>query len=174
MILLLIYIVTIFFAKDYFSIQEIGTFFIFIGFTWLILQRKSLTYKVVFQPIILIIIGFASFLVNDILVLKSFPLILSMFFFLAFIYAHISKKFFLLEYISKFKKISNSERDYLEKTHLIWIIVTLINVLLHSYFLFYATIEMWTFYTTVGWYILLGVAILFQILFRSFYEKKVN
>ena len=174
MILVLIYILTIFFARDYFSIQEMGLFFIFLGTFWLIFQFKNFSIKTSFQPIVLIIVGFISVLLNDILVLKSFPLILSVLFFLAFVHAQITEEFFLVKYISKFKKLDELEYAYLEKTHLIWIVVTFINVSLHSYFLFYASMEMWTFYTTVGWYILLGCGILFQIIFRRFYEKKID
>jgi len=174
LILVLIYILTIFFARDYFSIQEMGLFFVALGTVWLLLQIKKITIKTTFQPIILIVVGLISFQLNDILVLKSFPLILSVLFFLAFVYAQITEEFFLVKYIAKFKKLDEQKRLYLEKTHLIWIVVTFINVLFHSYFLFYTSTEMWTFYITVGWYILLGCGILFQIVFRRFYEKKAN
>ena len=174
MILVLIYILTIFFARDYFSIQEMGLFFIALGTIWLLFQIKNFTLKTTFQPIVLVIVGFISYQLNDILVLKSFPLILSALFFFAFIYAEVTKEFFLIEHIGRFKKLDEQEHKYLEKTHLIWVVVTAINVSFHSYFLFYASTEMWTFYTTVGWYILLGCGILFQIVFRRFYEKKAN
>jgi len=151
-----------------------GLFFVALGVIWLLFQVKNLTIKATFQPIILIAVGLISFGLNDMLVLKSFPLILSALFFLAFIYAEITQELFLVKYIAKFKKLDEAERAYLEKTHLIWIVVTAINVTLHSYFLFYASTEMWTFYTTIGWYILLGCGILFQIIFRRFYEKKAN
>jgi len=151
-----------------------GLFFVALGVIWLLFQVKNLTIKTTFQPIILIVVGVLSFGLNDILVLKSFPLILSALFFLAFLYAQLTQELFLINYIAKFKKLDEAERAYLEKTHLIWIVVTAINVTLHSYFLFYASTEMWTFYTTIGWYILLGCGILFQIIFRRFYEKKAN
>ncbi|MCD6433669.1 MAG: hypothetical protein J7L21_06470, partial [Sulfurimonas sp.] len=90
----------------------------------------------------------------------------------AFIYAQITKDYFLIKYIEKFKKLDASEVVYLEQTHVIWIVVTLISVSLHTYFLFLGSVEEWTLYTTVGWYILLGCGILFQIVFRKFYEQK--
>ncbi|NEW61534.1 hypothetical protein GSY74_09590 [Sulfurovum sp. bin170] len=171
MILVLIYILTIFLGKDWFSITELGIFFTLLGSVWLLFSLKKFSWKTSFQPIILILIGFISIQQNSILVLKSFPLTLSTLFFLAFIYAEVTKEYFLIKYIGKFKKLDNTERIYLEKTHLIWIVVTAINVSLHSYFLFFGSIEEWTFYSTVGWYILLGCGILFQIAFRRFYEK---
>jgi len=179
LILVLIYILTIFFARDYFSIKEIGLFFMLLGSGWFLFSLKhfSLTLdflKKTFQPIVLVLVGLFSIIQNDILILKSFPLILSSLFFLAFCYAQITKEFFLVKYIKKFKKLDEAEEIYLEKTHLIWIVVTAINVSLHTYYLFYASLEMWTFYTTVGWYILLGCGILFQIIFRRFYEKTVH
>jgi hypothetical protein len=155
-------------------VQEMGLFFVALGTVWLLFELKHFTLKSTFQPIVLILVGLVSFVLEDILVLKSFPLILSTLFFLAFIYAQITKEFFLIDHIAKFKNLDEAERIYLEKTHLIWIVVTSINVMFHSYFLFYASTEMWTFYTTIGWYILLGCAILFQIVFRRFYEKKAN
>jgi len=148
-----------------------------LGTIWFIFSLKefSLTIsflKKSFQPIILIIIGIISTGQDSFLMLKSFPLTLSSLFFLAFIYAQITKEFFLIKYIGKFKKLDEKEEIYLQKTHAIWIVVTGINVILHSYFLFYRSTAEWTFYSTVGWYILLACGILFQILFRRFYERK--
>ena len=151
-----------------------GFFFILLGIVWLLFQIKKISLKTLFQPTILILVGLVSIQQDNFLILKSFPLILSILFFFTFIYAQVTKDFFLIKYIEKFKKIDEKERLYLKRTHLIWVVVTAINVILHSYFLFYATIEMWTFYTSVGWYILLGCGILFQILLRRFYEKKAH
>lgn len=177
MIIVIIYILTIFFGKDYFSISELGIFFTILGTLWFLFSLKnfSLTFsflKISFQPIILIIIGLISTQQDSFLMLKSFPHILSSLFFLAFIYAEITKEFFLIKYIGKFKKLDEKEEIYLQKTHAIWIGVTAINVSLHSYFLFYRSTAEWTFYSTIGWYILLACGILFQILFRRFYERK--
>ena len=174
MLLILIYILAIFFGKDYFSIYELGIFFITLGIVWSLLHYKNISVKTLFQPIILIIVGSISMIVEDILVLKSFPLILSFLFFIAFIYAHITKDFFLIRTIEKFKKLDKKDHIYLQKTHSIWIIVTGINVFLHLYFLLYTSIEQWTFYVTVGWYILLGCGILFQILFRKVYAYQTT
>lgn len=175
MILILIYIIAIYFGKNYFTISQLGILFISLGSIWLLINRKNSSIKTLFQPIILIIIGLISIKMNNFLVLKSFPLIISMLFFLAFIYAQITKEFFLIKYIGKFKKLDEKEKIYLQKTHIIWIVVTAINVVLHSYFLIFGTLNEWTFYSTVGWYILLGCGIVFQIAFRRFYEqKKVN
>ena len=181
MIIVIIYILTIFFGKDYFSISELGIFFTLLGTLWFLFSLKNLLkknlltlsfFKTSFQPIILIIIGLVSIQQDSFLMLKSFPLILSSLFFLAFIYAQITQEFFLINFIGRFKKLDDSEKIYLEKTHLIWIVVTAINVALHSYFLFYRSTAEWTFYATIGWYILLACGILFQILFRRFYERK--
>ena len=174
MILVLIYILTIFFARDYFSIKELGLFFTALGTLWLLSQIKNFSLKTTFQPLILIVIGIISIQQNDFIVLKSFPLILSLFFFFSFVYAEINKEYFILNFIRKIKSIDEKEEIYLKKTHSIWIVVTFINGLLHGYFLFYASIEQWTFYSTIGWYILLACGILFQVIFRRFYEKKAN
>lgn len=183
MIIVIIYILTIFFGKDYFSISQLGIFFTLLGMGWFLFifikfsfHRTSLFsisfFKLSFQPLILIVIGSISIEQDSFLILKSFPLTLSTLFFLAFTYAQITKEFFLIKYIEKFKKLDEKEELYLQKTHVIWIGVTGINVLLHSYFLFYGTTLEWTFYSTIGWYILLACGILFQILFRRFYEHK--
>jgi len=172
LILILIYILTIYFGKDYFTIPQIGISFIFLGIVWLLFNIKKLSLKTVFEPTILIIIGTISIKLDNFLILKSFPLIISSLFFLAFIYAQITKEFFLIKYIGKFKKLDEKDTIYLKKTHIIWIVVTAINVTLHSYFLFYATLKEWTFYSTIGWYILLGLGITFQVIFRRFYEQK--
>ena len=175
MILVLIYIITIYFGKEYFSISQLGIFFISLGTVWFLINAKKASIKTLFQPIILIVIGILSIKMDSFLVLKSFPLVISTLFFLAFVYAQITKEFFLIKYISKFKKLDEKEIVYLQKTHIIWIVITAVNVALHSYFLIFGTLNEWTFYSTLGWYILLGSGIAFQIAFRRFYEqKKVN
>jgi uncharacterized membrane protein len=150
-----------------------------LGSLWFLFSVKSfsLTLKFIkktFQAIILILVGLFSVLENNILILKSFPLVLSFLFFLAFVHSEITKEYFLLKYIKKVKTLDEKEERYLKKTHTIWIVITTINMVLHGYFLFYATLEQWIFYTTIGWYILLACGILFQILFRSFYEKNTH
>ena len=177
MIIIIIYILTIFFGRDYFSISELGLFFTSLGAVWLLFSIKNLSLtlsllKTTFQPIVLITVGVISIEQDSFLMLKSFPLIISLLFFLAFIYAQITKEFFLIKFIGRFKKLNDGEKKYLEKTHLIWIVVTAINVSLHSYFLFYRSTADWTLYSTIGWYILLACGILFQILFRRFYERQ--
>jgi uncharacterized membrane protein len=139
---------------------------------WLLLNIKKLSVKTAFQPTTLIVIGLISIRLDNFLVLKSFPLIISSLFFLAFIYAQITKEFFIIKFISRFKKLDDKEIVYLQNTHLIWVIITAINVSFHSYYLFYGTLQEWTLYSTIGWYILLGLGIAFQILFRRFYEQK--
>ena len=172
MIFLLIYVLVIFIGKDYFSITELGLFFTLIGIIWFLLVLRNFSLKKSLQPIVLIFIGLITIIFKSSLILKSFPLILSTSFFIVFIYSQVTKKYFLIQYIQKFKELDDAEIIYLKKTHIIWIIVTLVNVLLHTYFLFIGTIEEWTFYSTIGWYILLGCGILFQIIFRKFYDKK--
>ena len=160
---------TIFFARDYLSIEEIGIVFIFLGILWLFFAYKNISWITIFQPVLLIFIGFFSFLEKEISILKSFPLTLSILFFFAFIYAQISQKFFLLDWIRKFKTLDEETTHYLEKTHAWWLVVAFINVSFHSYFLLYASLEAWIFYTTVGWYLLLACAIIMQIAFRKIY-----
>ena len=171
MILVVIYISTIFFAKDYFSIEEIGILFIFLALFWLLISYKNISWITIVQPIILMIIGIFSFFAKEMVVLKSFPLILSILFFFAFIYAQLSQKFFLLDWIKKFKSLDEPTTIYLEKTHVLWVVVAFINVSFHSYFLFYGSLESWMFYTTVGWYLLLACAIVMQIAFRKIYVQ---
>lgn len=118
------------------------------------------------------VIGIVSMVVESDLVLKSFPLTLSVLFLAAFIYAEITKEYFLIKYITKYKQLDEAELLYLKKTHFIWIVISFINVSLHTYCLFFGSTEVWAFYSTVGWYILLGSGILFQIGFRRFYDKK--
>ncbi len=170
--IVIIYILVIFIGKDYFSIKELGVFFFSLGLIWFIINIKKPSLKKLFQPIVLIIVGIISFLQDDFLVLKSFPLIISFLFFLAFVYAQVTKEFFLVDYIAKFKKITQDERVYLQKTHQIWVVVTFINLMLHIYFLFFTTTKQWALYAGVGWYILLGCGIIFQVAFRKFYERK--
>ena len=172
MFFVLVYILVLVVGKHYFSIYELGIFFTTIGILWLLYSLKSFSLKKILQPGILTLIGLISIKVDSFLVLQSFPLLLSLFFFIAFIHAQVTKKYFLIKNIQRFKTLDADEIIYLEHTHTIWVVVTGVNVLLHIYFLLATSLEVWTFYATVGWYILLGSAILFQILFRKFYEQK--
>ena len=59
---------------------------------------------------------------------------------------------------------SEEKLAFIDSAHSYWLIVTGINLLLQIAVLF-ASLKIWALYTTVGWYLLFGGALLLQIIY---------
>jgi hypothetical protein len=60
--------------------------------------------------------------------------------------------------------LSEDKLDFIDASHGYWFAVTGVNLLLQIAVLF-ASMKVWALYTTVGWYLLFGGALLLQILY---------
>jgi 1-acyl-sn-glycerol-3-phosphate acyltransferase len=119
------------------------------------------------QPLLIVVIGLVGFFVPNIIVIKSYPFIISSIFFTFFLYSILSGKYLLIDIITKLKKrkLATQERVDIEKSHWIWVVTLGINCAIHLYLLFGDDLRLWAIYSFVGWYILFGFTIALQVLF---------
>jgi len=114
---------------------------------------------------------------NDVLVLKAFPLILSSIITFLIYLSYLKKKSMILYFALKFSKveISKEEKEYIHNSTLFWVGVSLINVIVHIYIFFDTHDSFWVFYSSIGWYFLFLFAGIFQFLHRRFvFLKRMN
>jgi len=123
-------------------------------------------------PIIIIFsLKYFNTTLEDALILKVFPLVLSSIITLLIILSYIKKKSMILYFAKKISKseISQNEKEYIHKSTIFWIIISFINVIIH--FIIFTNINnasFWVFYSSIGWYILFLGAGIIQFLHRKF------
>lgn len=114
---------------------------------------------------------------NDAIVLKAFPLILSSSITFLIYLSYLKKKSMIVYFAQKFskKEISKEEKEYIHNSTLFWVGVSLINVIIHTIIFFDNNDNSWLFYSSIGWYFLFIFAGIFQFLHRKFvFLKRIN
>ena len=127
--------------------------------------------SLIYAPIVFFSLRYYNTPLEDALMLKVFPLLLSSSITLLMILSYIKKKSMILSFAIKFSKkdISNDEKEYIHKSTIFWIIISSINVLIHLIiFINTNNSTFWTFYSSIGWYILFIGAGVLQYLHRKF------
>ena len=107
--------------------------------------------------------------------LKIIPAIISSVFFIFFLKAHMNNKQLILHYTQRFykKELSEEEVKYISKGDLYWVYVTFLNTLIQVVLVFGDNNILWVFYTSVGWYIFLFIALIIQVLYGKLYVEKI-
>ena len=123
-----------------------------------------------YAPIIFFSLRYYDTPLDNVLVLKAFPLVLSSTITLFILLSYIKKKSMILYFARKFSKaeISKQEKEYIHNSTLFWVGVSLINVIFHLIIFLDNSETFWVFYSSIGWYFLFGIAGIFQYLHRKF------
>lgn len=168
MIFSLLYVPFILLACYYFPITTVGLALVIIGNLWsgFLIFTKSEHRKFI-SPAIVILLGGAAWISNNLIVLKLYPLLLSLLFLLYFIFSVLTKHYLLIQWVEKFKKrpLQSSERHDVIVSHWFWIGVLAINSSLHLYFVLKNNTFLWALYSFAGWYLLFAIAMALQLLF---------
>lgn len=169
MIFSLLYIFIAIVAYRYFGASTAGLILCSMGIVALLFQiwRKQYNLDNITSPIFAIVLGMCAFFISDFIVIKLYPLLVSLVFWLYFIYSVIAKKYPLVVWVEKFQKrpLSTQEMIDVKKSHLFWVIVLGVNSLIHLYLVLYGSINEWALYSFVGWYLYFGMAMIIQISF---------
>jgi len=72
------------------------------------------------------------------------------------------------------KELSKEEIEFLKKGDGYWVVVMLINTIIHLYVVNFTSDIVWAFYSSVGWYILFFTALAGQIIYGKVYGVKVH
>jgi len=169
MIFSLLYIVVAVIVYNYAGTSMAGLALCIMGVSNLSLQlwKKRYSLDALISPLLAVILGVCAFFIPDFIIIKLYPLLISLVFLLFFFYAVITKKYPLIGWVEKFKKrpLSNQETIDIKKSHIFWVIVLGINTLIHLYFVLYGSVNAWALYSFAGWYLYFGMAIIIQLSF---------
>ena len=156
----------------YFEFTEVVLVYLIMAIIFFIYSyAKKTSYKDMVMPSIYIVALSVAFYFSSLESVKYIPVTLSCIFLLLFIDAHYNKKEMILEYTKKFykKELKYEESEFLKKGDGYWVIVMLINTLIHLYVVNFSSNVIWAFYASVGWYILFFTALIIQIIYGRFY-----
>lgn len=145
--------------------------FIYLAVVWYF----SKTLKNVTTPLIYFLFVLTAYMVQSISFVKLIPALISASFFLFFLGAYIQKKELILRMTKKFyNKLSKEQEEYIAKGDGYWAFVIFLNTLIQIFLVFYDNNELWAFYSSIGWYIFLFIALILQIIYGHFYQKMLK
>ena len=134
-------------------------------------------YKELLYPLLYIFIAILAYFLEDFIVLKLLPALISFIITALLLISYINKKSLILYFAQKFskKEISKEEKVYIHKSTAFWIVISLINLATHIYIFKSDNINFWIYYSSVGWYTLFLIGGVIQFLHRKFiFLKDIN
>lgn len=166
MLLTLLYVLFIVVGLRFFEPHTVGVALFSLAAPWTLYELIKNRFKNVLVPLAATVVGLLVWLLDSTLVFKLLPVLITSLFFVKFAEAVIMKRPFLATMVQKTPKVVWSEEKlaFIESSHLYWLIVTTLNLVLQVAVLF-ASMQIWALYTTVGWYLLFGGALLLQIIY---------
>lgn len=174
LIISLLYAPLIVYLLKNFDIKNISVFIFIFSFIWLFLVLKKGLKEFIF-PLIYLIISIIAYSINDLLILKFVPSLISLLISTFIFYSYISKNSFIFIFLDKFnKQVEKEEKDYINKSTLFWFIFSIINLLIHIYILYINNLNYWMIYSSLGWYLVFIIAGILQFIHKKFYFEKRN
>jgi hypothetical protein len=142
-------------------------------FAYSFLKKNSL--KDMVLPSIYVIILSVAYYFSSLQTVKYIPATLSVIFLFLFIDAHFNKREMILGFTKKFypKKLTQAEVEFLKKGDGYWVVVMLVNTIIHLYIVNFTSDFVWAFYTSVGWYILFFVSLIIQIIYGKVFGVRM-
>lgn len=161
----------------YFEFRSVVFVYLLMAIIYFVFKYfKKKSYKDMIIPSINIIALSTAYYFSSFQTVKYIPVTLSTIFLLLFVDAHFNKKYMILGFTKKFypKKLTEEEEDFVKKGDGYWVVVMLINTLIHLYVVNFCSDVVWAFYSSIGWYILFFVALISQIVYGKVYGVKVH
>jgi len=165
----LIYAPLVVLSLKYFDIKFVSIFIFIFSLIWFAILFNKNKKETIF-PIVYLLIAIFAFFMQDFILLKSTPVVISSLVTIIFLLSYLRKKSILLYFIDKFSKkiIPSQEKEYIHKSTLFWVIISFVNTLIHLKIFFGNNIEFWIYYSSFGWYAIFIIAGIVQFLHRKF------
>lgn len=160
---------------SYFDIKTVSIGLFCFGLIWFIsLKQKVL--KTTLFPLFYITVAIGAFLLNDFLVLKFLPLLISLAFIFFLIVSYFDNDSIILHFARKIHKrpLSEKEEVYINRSTLFWIALACVNILLHAGILLLKNDAYWIIYSSFGWYMVFIIGGIAQFLHRQFIFLRRN
>ena len=138
--------------------------------------RKRSSYKDMVVPALYVIILSVAYYFSSFETVKYIPVTLSSIFFLMFVDSHFNKKYMILGFTQKFykKKLKEEEVEFLKRGDFYWVIVMLINTIIHLYIVNFSSDLVWAFYSSIGWYFYFFGCLIAQIIYGKVFGVQVH
>lgn len=129
--------------------------------------RQSL--KNLSTPLLYFIAVILAYYYSSIEFVRLIPALISGAFFIFFFNAYLQKKAIVLSMLRRFykKELEKRKENYIAQSDGYWAFVLFINTLIQLFLVFYDNNDLWAFYSSVGWYILLFFALIIQIVYGN-------
>ena len=128
-------------------------------------------------PLVYFIFVFIAYFFSSMEFIKMIPAFISSIFFLMFFLSFVQNKGLILHLTKKMykKNLSADKERFLKSSDAYWALVLLFNTLIQCSLVFYANNELWAFYSSLGWYIYIGLALGLQLLYEKlFFLPKID
>jgi len=167
----LLYAPFVFLSLRYFDLKIVSSVVFSIALIWFLIAIKK-SYKESVFSLFYIIVAILAFNFNNFLILKSLPLLISIMVSLYFFYSYFTKNSFILLVLERFKKkVSQTEKEYIQKSTLFWCSISLLNVSIHSFVIQSENMNYWIYYSSIGWYVLFIGAFILQMIHKKIFFK---
>lgn len=89
------------------------------------------------------------------------------------LYTYITRNSFIFIFLEKIKKkVGDEEKEYIQKSTILWFYASLVNLSIHCFVLYSENTQYWIFYSSIGWYFVFIITGIIQFVHRSIYFKK--
>jgi len=143
---------------------------------FLYMYKKKSSYKDVVVPSLYVVILSIALYFSSLETVKYIPVTLSTIFMMMFVDSHYNKKYMILGFTQKFykKELKEEEVEFLKRGDFYWVLVMLVNTMIHLYIVNFSSDLTWAFYSSVGWYGYFFTALIAQIIYGKVYGVKVS
>lgn len=169
-----IYAPIVFYSLKNFELKTVSiTLFIF-SLLWFGLVIKK-SFKEFIFPLFYLFISLLAYFLDNFLLLKILPLLISVLISLFMFYTYFSNNSFIFIFLDKIKKkVEAREKEYIQKSTLFWSITSLVNICLHLYVLKLKELDYWMIYSSFGWYFVFLISGIIQFIHKQIYFNKVK
>ena len=152
----------------YFEFRSIVLLYLIMASFYLAYKYKKMnSYRDVIIPSLYVVILSVAYYFSSFETVKYIPVTLSVIFTLVFVDSHYNKKYMILGFTKKFykKELKDRELEFLKKGDFYWILVMLVNTIIHLYIVNFSSDLVWAFYSSIGWYVYFFGALIAQIIY---------
>jgi len=158
----------------FYGFEKVAFAYAIFMFLYLLLSlamKESL--KNISTPLIYFAFVVIAYMLSSMEFIRLIPALISASFFLFFLNGYLQKKELILTTTKKFyNKLTKQKEEYLAKSDGYWAFVIFLNTIIQVGLVFYDNNELWAFYSSVGWYIFMFLALILQIVYGKFYIPK--
>jgi len=161
--------------STFYGFENVAFSYAVLMFLYLIFSLyKKTNLREISTPLIYFVFVFIAYFLTSMALVKTIPALISGGFFLFFLESYINRRETILKFAKRFYKkgFTQKEESYIAKSDKYWVFITLGNTLIQIALIFNNDDRLWAFYSSVGWYLYLFIALVIQIIYGKIYAFK--